>query len=69
MWGMAVKTTLYLPHELKAELEREALRRGLSQSEVIRRAIASAVRRPRPGIIEGAPFATHADEKLTGFGG
>ena len=49
MYGMSVKTTIYLPDELKAAVEREAKLRGSSEAEVIRGAIAAAVTRPRPG--------------------
>jgi hypothetical protein len=64
------KTTVYLPEGLKAALEREALRLGVSEAEVIRRAIAASVERPRPrgGFISVEPFADRADELLVGFG-
>jgi predicted transcriptional regulator len=67
---MSQKTTVYLPEALKAAVESEAKRRGLSEAEVIRQAIAEAVGRPRPqaAIIDGAPFAEQADELLAGFG-
>lgn len=67
---MSTKTTVYLTDELKAGVEREARRLGLSEAEVIRRAIAAAVRAPRPraGIIDGEPFADRVDELLDGFG-
>ena len=67
---MTRKTTVYLPDELKAAVEREAARRGESEAEVIRRAIATSVSRPRPraGILDGEPFAAQADELLGGFG-
>lgn len=71
MDGMSRRITVDLPEELKAAVEREACRRGLSQAEVIRQAIAAAVSRPRPraGIIEGEPFAERAEELLPAFGG
>ena len=64
------KTTIYLPDELKTAVEVEARRRGLSEAEVIRRAVAAAVVRPRPraGIVDGEPFAGRVDELLGGFG-
>jgi predicted transcriptional regulator len=64
------KTTVYLPDDLKADLEREAKRRGLSEAQVIREAIAAAVNRPRPrpGIISGPLLAEKVDEYLEGFG-
>jgi hypothetical protein len=67
---MSRKTTIYLPEELKTAVEREARRRGSSEAEVIRQAIAAAVTRPRPapGFLDGEPFATRSDELLAGFG-
>lgn len=67
---MAKKTTVYLPDDLKAAVEREARRRHVPEAEVIRQAIATAVTRPRPqaGIIDGEPFAEQAEELLVGFG-
>jgi len=64
------KTTVYLPDELKAAVEREARHRGVPEAEVIRQAIAHAVGhvRPRPGILDGDPVAANADEFLAGFG-
>jgi len=70
MYGMSQKTTIYLPDGLKADIEREARRRGCSEAQVIREAVAQAVRRPRPhpGILDAEPFADRAEELLTGFG-
>lgn len=70
IYGMSVKTTLYLPDELKAEVEREARRRGIAEAEVIRLALAAGLSRPSPraGIIEGPAIAEHVDELLEGFG-
>jgi predicted transcriptional regulator len=67
---MSQKTTIYLPDALKAAVESEARRRGLSEAEVIRQAIADAVHRPRPrpAIIDGDPFAEQTEELLSGFG-
>lgn len=67
---MTRKTTLYLPDELKAAVERESRRRGCSEAEVIREAISRSVVRPRPraGLLDGEPFADRADELLAGFG-
>jgi hypothetical protein len=50
--------------------EGEVQRQGLSQAEVIRRAIAAAVRHPRvrPAIIDGEPIAARDEELLAGFG-
>ncbi len=51
-------------------MEREARRRGVSEAEVIRQAIAAVIVRPRPtaGIIDGEPVADRVDELLEGFG-
>lgn len=70
MCGMSVKTTLYLPEELKAQVEREARRRGIAEAEVIRLALAAGLSRPSPraGIIEGPAIAEHVDDLLDGFG-
>ncbi|MEO7556153.1 MAG: CopG family transcriptional regulator [Acidimicrobiales bacterium] len=67
---MTQKTTIYLPDDLKAAVEREALRRGISEAEVIRQAVAGAIVRPQPrfGIIDGEPIADRADELLADFG-
>lgn len=67
---MSIKTTLYLPEALKAEIEREARRRGVAEAEVIRSALAAGLTRPSPraGIIEGPAIAEHVDELLQGFG-
>lgn len=67
---MSKKTTIYLPEELKAAVEREALRRGISEAEVIRQAVAQGVERPRPraGILDGEAFAERTEELLEGFG-
>lgn len=67
---MPVKTTLYLPEGLKAEVEREARRRGIAEAEVIRLALAAGLSRPKPhaGIIDGPAIADRVDELLDGFG-
>ncbi len=67
---MVRKTTVYLPEELKSAVEREARRRGSSEAEVIRQAVAAAVTapRPRPGLFDAEPFAASAAELLAGFG-
>lgn len=64
------KTTVYLPTELKSALAGEARRRGCSEAEVIRDAVADAVSRPRPrgGLFDGEPLAARVDELLAGFG-
>ena len=68
---MTRKTTVYLPDDLKAAIEREARRRGSSEATVIRDALVAAVARPRPtsaGLFEAEPFADRVDELLDGFG-
>ncbi len=67
---MSVKTTIYLPDDLKRAVEREARSRGVPEAEVIREAVAAAVSRPRPrpGIIDGEALAERVDELLDGFG-
>jgi hypothetical protein len=64
------KTTVYLPDDLKTALEREATMRGVSEAELIRAALADAVRRPRPrpGLFRAEPFADRSDDLLGGFG-
>ena len=61
---------MYLPPELKEGITGLARRRGISEAEVIRQAIAAAVTRPAPraGVFEGDPFAERAEELLAGFG-
>lgn len=70
-----VKTTVYLPDDLKAALGREALRTHLSEAELIRAAIArmlGAEERPKPrfGRYSGEPLTVEQmDEALAeGFG-
>ncbi len=67
---MHQKTTIYLPQDLKAAVEREARRRGTSEAAVIRDAIAAMVARPEPtvGFIDAEPIAERVDEHLAGFG-
>jgi hypothetical protein len=77
-----VKTTLYLPDDLKHILENVARRRGISEAELYRRALQAVADedeqvRPRGGIFQskGGPGtsddASRVDELLaeTGFGG
>jgi Ribbon-helix-helix protein, copG family len=70
IYGMN-KTTIYLPDELKDAVAREARHRGVAEAQVIREAIAAAVRRPVPrgGLFESdILLADRADELLAGFG-
>jgi predicted transcriptional regulator len=64
------KTTVYLPADLKEAVAREARQRGIPEAEIIRQAIAAALRRPAPrgGLFSSAAFAERADELLAGFG-
>lgn len=72
MYGM--KTTLYLPADIKGAVELEARRRGVSEAEVVREALRKTLMtdrvRPRAGIIRGhEPIAQRVDELLAeGFG-
>jgi metal-responsive CopG/Arc/MetJ family transcriptional regulator len=68
-----VKTTIYLPDDLKAAVERAARQRDVSEAEVIRDAVRTAVapERPRPrGALfsSGDPISHRVDELLKGFG-
>ena len=75
MYGMR-RTTIYLPDELKAALERTASAQGTSEAEVIRSALVAATReqaypKPRlPLFDSGDPaLAERIDEALaSGFG-
>ena len=71
-----VKTTVYLPDDLKQSLERLAASTGRSEAELVREAVSTLVRaseRPRP---RGALFASddpmlfgqNVEEALEGFG-
>lgn len=69
------KTTVYLPDDLKTELERAASEMGRSEAEIIREGIRLAVERylaapPRSGIFEsGDPhLSERVEELLDGFG-
>lgn len=68
--SMPIRTTIYLPEDLKAAVEREAARRGVSEAQVIREALAKAVarRRPNAGFLDAEPVAERVDELLTRFG-
>lgn len=76
-----VKTTLYLPDELKRALERLARSRGISEAELYRdalRRVVDAAERPRPAFPllasrrgKGTSNDASRDEQLlaeTGFG-
>jgi hypothetical protein len=67
-----VKTTVYLPEDLKFALSRVATARGQSEAEVIRVALQSLVDaeprpRPRGGLFHGGGnLARNVDELLKG---
>jgi len=75
MYGMR-RTTLYLPDELKAALERTAAANGTSEAEVVRSALLAATidqAPPKPQIplfdSGDATLAERLDEELAaGFG-
>ena len=76
MYGM-MKTTVYLPEDLKASLERVAAEQGRSEAELIREAIRALVgsgapAKPRVPLVAtglGDPNAAErTDELLDGFG-
>jgi hypothetical protein len=67
-----IKTTVYLPDDLKKGVERVAHERDVPEAEVIRDAIRAAVAaarpRPRGGLFGAEPIARRVDELLEGFG-
>jgi hypothetical protein len=68
-----VKTTLYLPEDLKRAVELEAKRSGAFEAVVMREALRDGLSlravRPRGALFAGAePIARRADEFLAGFG-
>jgi hypothetical protein len=75
MYGMR-RTTIYLPDDLKAALERTAAAQGKTEAEVVRSAVAAATAEhayPRPTwplFESGDPtLAERVDEELAaGFG-
>ncbi len=68
------KTTVYLPTDLKRAVSRYASRRGISEAEVIRQAVADAVAGdeiPRPSgplFSSDVLIADDVDAHLDGFG-
>lgn len=74
MYGM-VKTTIYLPDELKRRVEHAARERDVSEAEVIRTAVDAAVpplERPRPTLplfnSGRGDLVERWDELMEGFG-
>ena len=73
IYGMH-RTTVYLPEEMKARLAAEAERRGLSEAEIIRRAVDRELTRRMTGagiltdpLPEGVS-GRNIEEHLKGFG-
>jgi hypothetical protein len=69
------KTTLYLPDDLKAELERVSAETGRSEADLIREGIRLAIHNHTPAaptipiyVSEDPHFAERVDELLAGFG-
>jgi hypothetical protein len=75
MYGMR-RTTVYLPDDLKAALERTAEQRGTTEADVIRKAVATATAdqahpRPRVPLFHSSDptLADRVDAELaSGFG-
>ncbi len=74
VYGMK-KTTVYLPEDLKAALERVAAARGRSEADLIREAVRELTHRlepPRPRLPlfrgKDPTLAERFDEELRGFG-
>lgn len=70
-----VKTTIYLPDDLKSAVKREAARRQSSEAEVIRTAITEAASgfertKPRGGFLteDWEPVDWNNNDWLEGFG-
>jgi len=77
MYGMRKKTTIYLPEELKHDIERVAKEECRPEADIIRDALSSAMEEraypePRIPLVSfglGAPdIAERAEELLDGFG-
>jgi hypothetical protein len=64
------RTTIYLPEELKERLAQEARRRGVTEAQVIREALAAALARPRPrgGLLACGDIVARREELMEGFG-
>ncbi len=73
MYGMH-RTTVYLPEEMKARLSAEATRRGVTEAEIIRRAVDKELTRRMTGagiITEPLPEGVsgrNLHEHMEGFG-
>ena len=67
------RTTVYFPDDLKARLEAEATRRGVTEAQIVREAVDKETRRHRPrgGIISGGELDARdidSTDALKGFG-
>ena len=66
------KTTVYLPDDLKAQLERTSAETGRSEAELIREGVRLALARHAPPptipifVSDDPHFAEHVDEHLAG---
>lgn len=74
LYGM-IKTTIYLPDELKRELARTAEAQGRSEAEIIREGIRLAIDKCAPPLptlwtfsANDPDFIDRIDELLDGFG-
>lgn len=75
MYGVK-RTTIYLPDEMKAAIEREAARRGVTEAEMIRGAVSEHLASKRGRRLNlplfpegfGEDIAGRVDELLEGFG-
>ena len=74
MYGMK-KTTLYLPDDLKAALERAAASQGRSEADLVRQALRDLTEKleqpkPRLPLFSGKDptLAERFDDELHGFG-
>ena len=64
---------MYFPDDLKARLEAEATRRGVTEAQIVREAVDKETRRPHPrgGIISGGELDARdidSTDALKGFG-
>jgi len=73
VYGMH-KTTVYLPDDLKAAIERTAAETGRSEADLIREGVRLAVAQHTPAptipilVSDDPHFAEHVDDHLAGFG-
>lgn len=62
---------MYFPDDLKARLEAEATRRGVTEAQIVREAVDKETRRPRPrgGIISGGELDARDIDSTDAFKG